>query len=156
MGFHVYDIFWVKYLFWKHQQHVSNFLIFHHFLVLAIVENPQLLNSSIWQLHKQFTSGRMECIALSVLINSYNISLAFIALALMICWAHEKPRNNHKKKKKKIAWKEPEHWSRTYTTSSSGKPWLALSSQIFRDGDNSNPLGKPLLCCAPSPGKFSS
>lgn len=97
MGFHVYDIFWVKYLFWKHQQHVSNFLIFQHFLVLAIVENQQLLNSCIWQLHKQLTSGRMECVAISVLINSYSISLAFLAPALMICWAHEKPRNNHKK-----------------------------------------------------------
>lgn len=46
VGFYIYDAFFVKYLFWKQQQqqHVSNFLMLLHLLVLAIVENTELLN----------------------------------------------------------------------------------------------------------------
>lgn len=43
VGFYIYDAFLIKSLFQKQQQHVSNFLILLHLLVLAVVENPELL-----------------------------------------------------------------------------------------------------------------
>lgn len=40
VGFYIYDAFLIKSLFQKQQQqHVSNFLILLHLLVLAVVEN---------------------------------------------------------------------------------------------------------------------
>lgn len=42
--FYIYGAFLVKSLFWKQQQHVSIFLTLLHLLLLAMVENPELLN----------------------------------------------------------------------------------------------------------------
>lgn len=120
VGFHIWDTFWVKYLFWKQQQHVSNFPIFTVFSGVSYIRKsrplePLYLTST--QTVQQWESKICSCICIR-----YGISVTFMALSLTISRAHEKLRKNHQN----VGWKEPEPQAdtqtRTYTSSSSSLP----------------------------------